>query len=362
MLTGGGLALVVACYSPTPRTLFSLAGALMLIWLLSVLPGATSKIPWFSLRIHPGLFVLVTTCCLCLVLCELALRIFFFQAFPDFKRMTRPTFGYQYDPELGWFPAPRTEATFDFVHGTIPIAHNSKGFRDIEPSFDARPGVLFLGDSFVWGYAVDAADRFSDRVRSRHPEWQVYNFGVSGYGTDQEYLLLQEHFQDYHPRVVFLVFCTENDHIDNCSHGDASWAFKPYFRIGSHGLMLRGVPVPCSDRIFFLQHPLLSKSYLNRLVMRAWGNFRSPPPLATTDPTNALLEALHKFVADHGAVFCVGLTGADPQVERFLASSRIPYLDLSTDLKLEGDWHWSSRGNAFVAEKIEKFLIAAKYL
>jgi hypothetical protein len=290
-----------------------------------------------------------------------ALRLFFFQGFPDFKHMTRPTLGYQYDAKLGWFPVPKSHETFNFIHRTISMTQNGRGFRDIEPSLDARPGVLFLGDSFVWGYGVEANERFTELLRSRHPEWQVYNFGVGGYGTDQEYLLLQEHFQEYHPRVVFLVFCTENDHTDNCSNGDAMWAFKPYFSDGAQGLKLRGVPVPLSDRLFCLQEPLLSKLYLSRLAMRAWGNFRSPPPRTDMDPTTAILQALHKYISDHGAVFCVGLTGAHAELERFLRSSKIPCLDLSTDLRLEGDWHWSAKGNAFVADKIERFLAAGKF-
>jgi hypothetical protein len=76
----------------------------------------------------------------------------------------------------------------------------------------------------------------------------------------------------------------------------------------------------------------------------------------------ALLQVLNQYVTGHGAVLCVGLTKPDPQVERSLRESKIQCLDLSTDLRLEGDWHWSPEGNVFVAEKIERFLVAGKYL
>jgi hypothetical protein len=321
-----------------------------------------AKPGWFSRPVHPGICVLVITSCLALAVSELGLRLFLFQSFPDFKLNTRPTLGFQYDPKLGWFPVPNSHESFEFIHHTISMVQNSKGFRDIEPTFDKRPGVVFLGDSFVWGYSVDTDDRFTERLRRRHPDRQVYNFGVAGYGTDQEYLLLQQHFQEYHPRVVFLVFCTENDHTDNCSNGDCSWAFKPYFKLGSAGLELCGVPVPRSDRIFCLQQPILSKSWLIRLGMRAWGNHRSPAPPRATDPTTTILQGIRNYVCDHGAVFCVGLTGPDPQLECFLISSKIPYVDLSAAQRLEGDWHWSSEGNAFVAKEIERFLLDRKCL
>lgn len=354
------LAIFVAWTSPTTGTFLFLGGALLVIGLLLGLRRPARKVAWLSVRVHPGLVVAMTTLFLGLVLSELILRIFLFQRFPDFEKMTPVKLGYQYDSTLGWFPAPNSHETFGHIHQAISLVHNSQGFRDPEPALDSRPGVLFLGDSFTWGYGVDAAERFTDRLRSRHPEWRVFNFGVVGYGTDQEYLLLQKHFEQYKPRLVFLVFCAENDHIDNCSNGDSVWAFKPYFRAGPKGLKLCGVPVPCSDWVFCLHHPLLSKPYLFRMAMRAWGNLRSPRPGSGPDPTTAILEALQKYVSSQGASFCVGITGRDPNIEQFLLRSKIPWLDLSTDLRLEGDWHWSAKGNAYVADKIEQFLVARK--
>jgi hypothetical protein len=199
-------------------------------------------------------------------------------------------------------------------------------------------------------------------LRARHPEWQVYNFGVVGYGTDQEYLLLQQHFQEYHPRIVFLVFCTETDRLDNCSNGDGKLAFKPYFTVGPKGLQLHGVPVPASDCLFCWQYPLLSKPYLIRLSMMAWKNLRSPRPRPGIDPTITILEALRKYVVDHVAVFCVGLTRHEPEVERFLQSSKIPYLDLGGASHGVGDFHWDPEGHTVVAGKIEQFLLSGEYL
>jgi hypothetical protein len=55
-------------------------------------------------------------------------------------------------------------------------------------------------------------------------------------------------------------------------------------------------------------------------------------------------------------VFRVGFTSGDAELEHFLESLQIPYVDLSTDLVLEGDWHWSPAGHSYVAEKIDHFL------
>ena len=102
-----------------------------------------------------------------------------------------------------------------------------------------RPGILFLGDSYLWGYDVEAAERFTDKLQVRHPEWSIYNLGVSGYGTDQEYLLLNRYFDEYKPQVVFLLFCEETDHEDNRSNMRYGGYYKPYCTITGNRLELK---------------------------------------------------------------------------------------------------------------------------
>ena len=73
---------------------------------------------------------------------------------------------YRYDGDLGWSPVPGSESKF-FGSRTISVRHNSLGLRDIEYSAAAKPVMLFLGDSLVWGYDVEVADRFTDILRKR---------------------------------------------------------------------------------------------------------------------------------------------------------------------------------------------------
>src|SRR5882672_11540839 len=57
---------------------------------------------------------------------------------------------YQYDAELGWMPIPGSNSTVSNAR-TIQAHHNSLGLRDDEFTLDAKPTILLLGDSFVWG-------------------------------------------------------------------------------------------------------------------------------------------------------------------------------------------------------------------
>ncbi len=360
ILAGGAVALVEACLFPGRESFLFLGGAVVVLGLLLLVQAPASKTRLFSVRLRPEWALLATTLWLCVVLSELGLRYFVPLSVAEMEsmRVWGTTLGYQFDPMLGWSPVPNTRQTVNCGR-TVSVFHNSKGLRDPEPLFDSRPGVLFLGDSFTWGYNVEAAERFTELLRARHPEWQVYNFGVTGYSTDQEYLLLQKQFEAYHPRLVFLVFCTENDENDNGSNISQEAYFKPYFTAEAKGLKLHGTPVPRSEYVFCYQHPILARAYLVRLAVRAWGNLHRGPPASAPNPTTTILEALRDYCWSHGAAFCVGFTCPAPKLQEFLERSNVPHLDLSTDLRIsEIDIHWTPDGHAYVANKIEAFLLS----
>ena len=365
LLTAVAVIVVVGiCLSPNLVTVGWMMAGLSLLILLLWVPAFAIRNRVLSTRLRPELMLLITSLWLCLLVGEAVLRIFFFPMFPQLEGLGLwgDTLGYRYDRTLGWAPVPNSHKTFTYHH-TITIAHNRDGFRDQEPVFDQRPAMVFLGDSFVWAYDVEASDRFTEVLRRRHPEWRVFNFGVCGYSTDQEYLQLKQHFASYQPKVVFLVFCTENDDVGNRSNicGD-DWYFKPYYLVGAQGLELRGVPVPRSERVLFLQHPWLFKPYLVRLGLRAWQRAFDPTPRFDKSPTPDIIAALKRYVTGRGAAFYVGLTRGDAELERFLRSADIPYVDLSTELRSKGDGHWTSAGHILVADKIEEFLVSAKVL
>jgi len=120
--------------------------------------------------------------------------------------------------------------------------------------------MIFLGDSFVWGYDAEQQERFTEKLRANIPGWSIYNLGVSGYGTDQEYLLLRQQYDFYRPQIVFLIFCKDNDDEDNSRNERYGLYYKPYFTVDGAWLKLRGVPVPRSEAYFFSLHNLLVKS------------------------------------------------------------------------------------------------------
>ena len=262
---------------------------------------------------------------------------------------------YRYDERLGWFPR---ENTSGYYEGSvrIKVAHNREGFRDVEHPPTDRPAMIFLGDSYVWGYDVEVEDRFTDLLKPRLPGWEILNFGVSGYGTAQELLLLREHIDRRRPKVVFLVF-QELDILDNSSNQFYGY-YRPYFETVGDKLELRGVPVPKSIHYYQAEHKrLFSASYLARALSVLFFRAAHPPVVSVPDPTKALLRELQSLVSKSGGTLFVGLEGDREEGARYCEELAIPFVRLSNSMRFEGHGrHWTKEGNAWVASRIEAFL------
>ncbi len=85
-----------------------------------------------------------------------------------------------FDPELGW------------VAGT-QSGVDEHGLRGVPLASDARScDLALLGDSYAWGFGVEASETFASVLEARRPEVDVWNFGVPGYGLDQMVLRYEQ--------------------------------------------------------------------------------------------------------------------------------------------------------------------------
>ena len=55
----------------------------------------------------------------------------------------------------------------------IQVRHNSLGLRDDEFTPDAKPTILFLGGSLVWGLDAEAGERFSELLKPRIADYRI---------------------------------------------------------------------------------------------------------------------------------------------------------------------------------------------
>ncbi len=124
----------------------------------------------------------------------------------------------------------------------VKVQINRDGLRNEELPHERVPGrgrIMCLGDSFTFGVGVEAEQTFSKILQNRLlRDTDVINTGVTGFGTDQEYLYLTYEGKRYQPDLVVLVFYSENDMDDNQRHSGLGYP-KPYFVMGPNGLELK---------------------------------------------------------------------------------------------------------------------------
>jgi hypothetical protein len=202
---------------------------------------------------------------------------------------------YQHDPEIGWVPIANWVGPFGGFR-TTTVRQNSLGLRDIEHDGAPRPTIIVVGDSFVWGYDVEANERFTELLRRRFSQYRIVNAGVAGYGTDQEYLLLRRLWSKLTPQVVVLVYSQSNDRVDNSGNMANDDYFKPYIEQTPHGdWRFRGQPVPHPRYSYFRENWFVRNVLLGRLAVSAYVHLRHPR-VRVPDPTEHLIGMMRDLV------------------------------------------------------------------
>jgi hypothetical protein len=177
-----------------------------------------------------------------LLIIEMALRLFGGPPPPPEDTLRTYT---EHDPDLGWRGRAGASGAYRTDRFDTSVRLNSGGWRDDEPRQGDRR-ILLLGDSFAWGYGVNRGEMFADRVEEMLPGWEVRNYGLSGYGTDQELLVLRSRAPADRPAVVIVEFAAEND-IQNILTTTSYHLPKPRFVLRDGALHLEGVPVPRTE-------------------------------------------------------------------------------------------------------------------
>lgn len=197
---------------------------------------------------------------------EVALRLVDYSS-PEFY-IADETFGYRLIP--GMKGGYRRE-------GRSFVEINSEGFRDVDHLFEKPAGVFriaVVGDSYVEAFQVEREQMFTEYVArevggcglSGEKAIEMLTFGVSGYGTAQELLLLRNNVLKFSPDLVILVVTTNNDITDNLR--EFKKTALPYFVIDRGELVL---DTNFQNEIAFLAR----SSFLGRAGIGIKNNLRS---------------------------------------------------------------------------------------
>ena len=155
--------------------------------------------------------------------------------------------------------------------GAAYIRINRYGFRHGERAPAKPPGtwrVAVLGDSFIEAFQVPDEQTFCAQLERRLQDCafladrrvEVLNFGVSGYGTAQELLMLRHYVWQYEPDLVVLAVFPGNDLRNNSAELEP-YQVRPFYHLQSGELVL-------DDS--FRQHPDYLQGAVGVGAMQSW--------------------------------------------------------------------------------------------
>lgn len=279
----------------------------------------------------------------------------------------------QFDPRYGWSNVPNRTVRFQRLEFDTEVSINEDGYRGPRIPVEPTPGryrILVLGDSYVFGHGVDEEETFCSLVAARLPESEVLNFGVVGYSTDQELMLLRDRGLRYRPDLVILGLY-RNDILDN-GH-DTAWGLyrKPRFRMEPDGALSLvsesvpdGVPLMIRLRRELRRRFVLYGVVTYRLALRQ-GQRESEKSIQSSHAlTRALVGAIAETSLDSGARFLLLMLPdleADPELWEDLPGEK---LDLDpvfaafeathsdSEVAYRYDLHWRPLGHRLVADTL----------
>lgn len=150
------------------------------------------------------------------------------------------------DPVLGFALRPGAEGWWT-REGRAYVKISLDGMRDSDHSLEKPPRtvrVAVLGDSYVEGRQLPTENLFWKILEKDlagcapdNETVEALNFGVGGFGTAQELLLLRTKVWKYQPDIVVLAFFTGND-VANNSKILNQHKFLPFFTLQDNELLL----------------------------------------------------------------------------------------------------------------------------
>lgn len=275
-----------------------------------------------------------------------------------------PSFFTMSHPDRGWTNRPGAKGIWE-QEGKAYIQINIEGLRDriyskTKPKNTVR--VAVLGDSFTLAAQVNAEDSYTSVMEAELNKCETFegqtveviNFGVDGYGTAQQLLMLRQKVLNYDPDLVVLSFFIGNDVTDNSPQLESNH-YRPFFVYQDGQLVpdysFRKLTLEHSDRYWIttvdkLPNWLVNYSRILQVIKKAErdakqrnllqylnqlnaNNFREPPDEVWENAWNVtedLITIMNKEVREKNAEFML-VTMGDPMQVHPQKGARQAFMD-----------------------------------
>ena len=281
------------------------------------------------------------------------------------------------DEYYGWVCKPNYKKEIKYKgYGDKQILYSTKmnGFRSWHKIDPNKKRVFVLGDSMTQGLKVNDNRNYYDILAEQLGDsFQVFSYGCGGYGSLQEYMILDKYFDIIDPDII-IIQTSSNDISDNyldlekISLGNNNFMRRPYL---INGDIEYHYPYPGNKFIVFLQKNFISFKFLS-------GRLRIFELLIANkniDETNSLYslalettEQIFKLIKQRIGEKKLFVFESDKNqfINKICKKLDIEFIDtIQNDiiraqiegLKINGlpyDSHWNDTGNEIVGNSLSK--------
>ncbi len=319
---------------------------------------------------------------------EIAIRIWHFYAghISNQKNFTTIVL----DEKFGWLPAPNYQYRGELSDASgnaypVEITSDDAGFRMFgNPHEKHRKKVLFLGDSFTHAVRV-SNDKTYYALLQEALDIEAFALASEGYGTLQEYMMLDKFLDEVQPDLVVLQLCN-NDIINNSydleleSGSNNNGLRRPYlkhneivYRTPSNFSAIREFAANYSHFLYFIisrmdivnANPADSSE---AIITEAGMDY--PLFADSVETTDQLFKKIRERIPASTPVLAFDNDGAVPYYDElrrlsekngihFIASPAKALADAERqgiEVKERDNAHWNNAGHQIVADALQPYL------
>lgn len=265
----------------------------------------------------------------------------------------------RFDETLGWDYIPNLSKTITWGSHIREVYFNENGIRVSDPEYrfsGSTPTVLFVGGSYTMGQGLSYDETFVGQFGAKDEmQYQAVNLGVQGYGTDQAFLRLKKHVDDFNTKIVVYTFM--DFHVLRNGNYDRRMIYPNAQFIGTKPKF----SLDKNNEIYLDKRPQSYQEYSHSYVwdflrMKYYQFFDSRKQKEDIELTHSIIRAMNEYCDARGVHFVVINWRYRDQPVNQLSDLGIPVIDtLETapynwgTMIIPQDGHPNKEANEYVA-------------
>jgi len=309
-----------------------------------------------------------------LILVEFFLRILGFTPWTYIPSKNQKMF--DFDQNIGW---KSKEGVYDIIASeeykikkVLTVLNNGNRYSG-EGSGDQQ--IIIVGGSFTQGWGVNDNETFSYKLQKKLKNFNVKNYGQSGYSGVQSYLLLKELLQESkNPRLVIYAFIDHHEYrnvargewlemlLKYSKTGHANSPKVPFATLNKKNELVFHEPsgylqLPLREQLSFV--PIIEKTIMKHTTKKRKKQQKEVARQVFLEMKNISKEFNSKFLM-------VNLKSNIIEYESFFKKNNISFVDCNLSLTenylIKGDYHPNNKAHTIYSKCINDYINKEKLL